>query len=96
MANIIWNPPGTKTELPLEELPSVPWDIWVEGYACTGGSGGAWYAGTAKGKTFSEAVLALRDKNPKFAEYHRQTGTNHYHWGCECYPTEQEARKTYG
>ena len=70
------------------------YEIWMEGFACTGASSGARLLGKMKGKSFKDACakLALEDEN--FKEYYdsnRQT-----FWGCRLFDNQIKAIRTFG
>lgn len=67
-------------------------DIWVEGYEATGQSSPAQYIGSAEGVTFEEAVRAWYEKHPS-SSFDPQMLTL---WGCRHFPTEEEARRSFG
>lgn len=72
--------------------PKDNWEIWSEGFRITGGWSGANYIGHMKGKTFKEAILNWFEMWPD-PSFNAETLTL---WGCSLYPTEQEARKSFG
>lgn len=74
-------------------------DIWVEGYCATGGSSTAQLmASNVEGKTFRDAVLNWYNSNPE--EIEKGWGSFNEKklsfWGCRVFPTEEEARKSFG
>lgn len=81
------------------------YNIWSEGYLVTGMEGipakAMLVASDVEGKTFDDAVknwVASQDRQ----ELERSWGTysfhegNHFLWGCRLFPTEEEARKSFG
>jgi hypothetical protein len=68
------------------------YEIWREGFRIQGESGPAEQLGIASGKNFREAVLQWYEEHPD-TNFNPDTLT---FWGCNHYPTEQEARKTFG
>ncbi len=78
------------------------YNIWIEGYAVTGGSSGADLAAeNIEGKDFNDAVNNwIKQKGPEWIEKHwgnhRVTNGQHYFWGCRAYPQEVDARKSFG
>ena len=70
-------------------------DVWLEGYAATGEHGTAQcLQREVMVDTFPEACrLALGNKGWDMSYY--SAGPNTY-WGCRFYPTEAEARKSFG
>jgi len=75
------------------------WIIWSEGYRATGEEGTATILGTGYGKTFNEAVLDWKAKNPEEAEkyltYNKTRDTFSY-WACRLFDNEADARKSFG
>ena len=78
--------------VPLEEFNSygglTRFQIWAEGYAATGDSGGAMFLGEVWAKTFKEAcdLYFKSDALYKGGRY----------WGCRLFPSEEEARRSFG
>jgi len=70
------------------------YEVWAEGFRATGNQDQAYYWGQAEGETFTEACQQLARINPAFAEYFDAERLTH--WGCRLFPTEAEARQTYG
>lgn len=66
------------------------YEVWAEGYQCTGESGGAHLMGTAEAASFKEACdIVCKDHS----SYNPEQLTD---WGCRLYPTEAEARRSFG
>lgn len=65
-------------------------DVWSEGYAATGESGGAVYHGQATAASFREACVKVLGRNELFDP------TRLTYWGCRLFPTEEEARRSFG
>ena len=74
---------------------SKKFDIWSEGYVCTGQSSKAVLHGSVYADTFKEAVAI--HVNGLSAEprsyFNLEAGT---HWGCRLYDNEKDARKSFG
>jgi len=70
------------------------YEIWSEGYACTGESGGATLHGRAFGKSFKDAIARFAQTHPDFASQLNKSKTAY--WGCTLYANEKEARKAFG
>lgn len=68
------------------------WEIWMEGYACTGHESGAELVGTAEGETFRDAVFAHYAANPN-PDFNSGQLTV---WGCRLFDNEAAARKSFG
>ena len=67
--------------------------IWMEGFHIAGRDRvGASFVGSAEGNSFREAVLKWYRDHPN-SSFHPTHLTN---WGCGHYPTEAEARKSFG
>ena len=81
------------------------YEIWVEGYCATGMEGipakAQLVANNVEGKNFDEAVKNWIDSQDKewlkkhWGEYTYCNG-RHCLWGCQLFPTEEEARKSFG
>jgi hypothetical protein len=69
-------------------------EIWNEGYACTGNSGIAQFLGLEEGKNFSEACKKALIRNGWDMSYYDEE-CNQY-WGCRFFDNEFEARKSFG
>lgn len=70
-------------------------EVWTEGYACTGQSAKAQYRGKFRGETFKDAVIAFRDTLSKErAAYINIEGLTD--WGCRFFDNETDARKAFG
>lgn len=69
------------------------WEVWAEGYAATGESGGATLLGHAIARTFREACdkVAGELSDPKLYNSKQLT-----YWGCRLYDNEADARKAFG
>lgn len=90
---------GEPSELPelnvrATEAKAKLFEIWSEGYRATGEAGPAYKCGTAYGMSFAEACAAFAKTNAEFA--HNFDPVSLTHWGCKLFPTEAEARKSYG
>lgn len=80
-------------------------DIWTEGYLATGMEGiparAKLVAKDVEGKTFDDAVknwVASQDPQEledSWGDYSFYEG-KHFLWGCQLFPTEEEARKSFG
>ena len=70
-------------------------NIWMEGFLITGSEGTpttASFVGKCEGNSFREAVLNWYKNHPD-ASFNPQTLS---YWGCQLYPTEGEARRSFG
>ena len=63
----------------------------MEGYACNGDRGTASLEGSFETETFEEACDLVGKKYPELYD-----ATQHSVWGCRLFPTEQQARATFG
>jgi hypothetical protein len=75
-------------------------EVWMEGYVATGESSGAHCLGTVEAENFDEACIKVAgekslDKTPE-GELRRGRSGNYSIWACNLYPTEQEARASFG
>lgn len=71
-------------------------EIWIEGFLITGSEGTptrASFVGKSEGNTFREAVLNWHKNHPDASSFNPQTLS---YWGCQLYPTEGEARRSFG
>jgi nicotinic acid phosphoribosyltransferase len=73
------------------------YEIWAQGYSCTGSESGAIQLDTISASSFEDAVWAWLERDPTRALYFRQDddGTMRY-WGCELYDNEHDARTAFG
>lgn len=69
------------------------WEIWMEGYAVTGNSSPASFVGKADGALFEDAVRAWYAAHPDPVYFDSKRLT---FWGCRHFPTEAEARNSFG
>lgn len=67
-------------------------NIWMEGYACTGNHSGAQFIGTGVGETLKEAVLELHSREPIQSLNDEGTAI----WGCRLFDNETDARQSFG
>lgn len=79
------------------------YDVWVEGYAATGEHGRAWKMGSAPAESFADACKAvfMRSIKNEYGDFvDRDIGLfdpeELSYWRCYMYPTEAEARRSYG
>lgn len=68
------------------------YEIWMEGYAITGGTGQASYVGTMEGDSFEDAVRKWYKNKPDF-NFDEKSLT---YWGCGLFPSEAAAKRTFG
>lgn len=72
-------------------------DIWMEGFSVTGGRGAAAYMDTVEASDFPSACQQLADRfeaeGRDFGDYDPEDLS---FWGCRLFPSEAEARKTFG
>lgn len=69
-------------------------NVYIEGYCCSGDSSKASYLGQFKGKTFEEACeRALKEKSWDMSYYDRKSNT---YWACRFFDNEEDARKCFG
>lgn len=68
-------------------------EIWEEGYAATGNSGGAVCLGTFEGETFAKACKAQNKtrRDPSLFDEARLT-----YWGCRLFDNKEEAQRSFG
>ncbi len=70
------------------------YEIWSEGYRCTGDWAPAHLHGREKAETFKEACVAFALKRKDFATYFNQETMTY--WGCRLFDKERNARKSFG
>ena len=66
------------------------YEIWSEGYVCTGNRSTAYFHGKQEAESFNEACDNFF-KTDKY--YNPNTMT---YWGCHLYDNEGQARRTFG
>ncbi len=66
------------------------YEVWMEGFRCTGECSGAMYKGKTKAKSFEEACDIICGSE---AQYDSERGSV---WNCKLYDNEADARKYYG
>ena len=66
------------------------YNIWMEGFAASGGGGPATFVGTCEAESFREACVKLCGKNPNFNKDSLSV------WGCGLYDGESKARRSFG
>lgn len=69
-------------------------EVWIEGYACTGNSGTAEFLSIEEADSFSEACKKALIRNGWDMSYYDEE-RNQY-WGCRFFDNEIEARKSFG
>jgi hypothetical protein len=67
-------------------------EIWREGYATNGQRSGEALMRTVEADTFQEACIKAFEGD----DYFRFIGGKPCHWGCELFPTQEEAHKKWG
>lgn len=67
-------------------------EIWMEGFRISGGEAKASYVGKAEGNNFREAVINWYSKHFS-STFDAEHLTD---WGCELFPSEEQARKRFG
>jgi len=77
---------------------SIQWEIWTEGYLCSGMEGipaPAKFLGTSFAPSFKEACVAFfRGRDPKrYGDFNPDTMQ---FWGCRLFDNEADARKSFG
>ncbi len=76
---------------PESGLSEQKWEIWAEGYRATGESSRAQRVGEAWGITFKQACQRFYAETDDNYDPNRNT-----YWGCRLFPSEAEARKSFG
>lgn len=74
----------------MDDKPLQEFEIWAEGYACTGESGTATFKGRANGETFKAACASFFRGDPNYNE--RQNSW----WCCKLYSTRAQAQRSFG
>jgi len=89
--------PDRCTQCTAAEQSVVTFEVWSEGYSVTGGHGTAYLIGTVAASTFPEACAKAtsqaRAAGKDYGEFNPDRLTV---WGCRLFPTEIEARKSFG
>ncbi len=75
---------------------SSKYDIWAEGYACTGERAGASCLGHSKGTSFLEACRNMAEINLDFKKYYDERNGAPCHWGCRLFDNQADAIKSFG
>lgn len=70
------------------------YDIWAEGYACTGDSAGATLVGQACAETFQEACNKYATYDAGFARLYDPERLTY--WGCKLFDNRQDAQVNFG
>ncbi len=65
-------------------------EVWQEGYQATGQRGEASFLGETEANSFSEACDIICREDPNYNKERLSV------WGCKLFPTEKEARKSFG
>jgi hypothetical protein len=68
-------------------------EIWSEGYACTGERGDATYLGSVKANSFKEACDKLFSSEEHKVYYNSEKLT---YWGCKLFDNKSDARRSFG
>lgn len=69
------------------------YQIWSEGYRCTGNVGTAHFHGTSQGSTFKEALGNFAKNNSEFSVYFNDELLTY--WGCRLFETKIQAQETF-
>lgn len=94
-----------RTIKPIDHYPELKeYEVWVEGYAATGESGGASLVGKARARNFAQAChIVMCNRYLKSYKLERDTpGRWDYdpsrlsYWGCGLFWSEYLAKKTFG
>ena len=70
------------------------YEIWSEGYSCTGNSSGAIYLGTFEAESFKAACDLLAKSDKEFDRLYNPERMTF--WGCRLFDNETDARKSFG
>ena len=76
-----------------EDRKAIEFEIWSEGYQCTGESGKAYYHGSSEGETFEEACCKLFYGTKEEFYFRKKNMT---YWGSKLFDNEDDARKNFG
>lgn len=71
--------------------PTPVFDVWIEGYAATGGSSRALFLGKHAAETFELACIEACRAREMPHDPHNNTV-----WGCRMFDNEEDARKEFG
>lgn len=67
-------------------------NVWCEGYACTGERARAIFLGEIEANTFIQACEKAVEEKSLFSVRDGKP----YYWGCQMFDNEKRARKTFG
>ncbi len=70
------------------------YDIWAEGYICTGQTSRATLLANVEADSFKEAVLRYKNNYASQAELVNVEALTY--WGCRLFDNEAEARESFG
>lgn len=82
-------------KMPAETTPRYLFNIWSEGFAATGQSGGATLLLRVRANSWEEACETLF-RMPAFAQYMKKRNGAYFYWGCRLFDNEADARKSFG
>ena len=68
--------------------------VWVEGYAVTGNSAGAYLKDRVEAKTLQDACDKIASRDPEWKKYYNRDRMTW--WGCRIFDNEADARKFFG
>ena len=66
------------------------YEVWSEGFVCTGSEAQAFFYGTVEANSFQEACDIMLKDDPEYDSFSLST------WGCRLYDNEADARKFNG
>ncbi len=72
------------------------YDVWTEGYRCSGNSETAQHHGAFEANSFVDAVKAFRDTVKDDHSRSCIDIENMNYWGCRFFDNENDARKSFG
>ena len=70
------------------------YEIWSEGYRCTGNSSGAIFLGTFEAESFKTACDLLAENDKEFGRLYDSERMTF--WGCRLFDNEADARELFG
>jgi hypothetical protein len=73
------------------------YQIWAEGYSCTGNESGATLLATVEADSFVEAVRAWVAEDPCRSKLYLEVANGPLtYWGCALFDNEHDSRITFG
>lgn len=80
------------------QMPLKTYEVWMEGYSCTGQSKQHEFIGAVKAESFEKACeIAVKQWCKSVADFDKYyDAKTQTFWGCKCYDNESDAAKGFG